>query len=61
MIIHFMKIDEETIMKIEQLPSIYDLNENINNKKFLKLLGNEYANYYKMLVLYIVLVHLLGH
>lgn len=47
MIIHFMKIDEETIMKIGQIPSIYDLNENINNKKFLKLLGNEYANYYK--------------
>ena len=61
MIIHFMKIDEETIMKIEQLPSIYDLNENINNKKFLKLLGNEYANYYKMLVLYIFLAHLLVH
>lgn len=47
MIIHFMKIDNETIMKIGQIPSIYDLNENINNKKFLKILGKEYAEYYK--------------
>lgn len=47
MIIHFMKINDETIMKIGQIPSIYDLNENINNKKFLKVLGNEYADYYK--------------
>ena len=42
-----MKIDDETIMKIGQIPSIYDLNENINNKNFLKVLGKEYANYYK--------------
>lgn len=47
MIIHFMKIDDETIMKIGQIPSIYDLNENINNKPFLKMLGKEYAEYYK--------------
>lgn len=47
MIIHFMKIDNETIMKIGQIPSIYDLNENINNKKFLNMLGKEYLNYYK--------------
>lgn len=47
MIIHFMKVDNETIMKIGQNPSIYDLNENINNKKFLKMLGKEYAEYYK--------------
>ncbi len=47
MIIHFMKIDDETIMKIGQFPSIYDLNSNINNKKFLKCLGEEYAEYYK--------------
>lgn len=47
MIIHFMKIDDETIMKIGQVPSIYDLNENINNKKFLSILGKEYADYYK--------------
>lgn len=47
MIIHFMKIDDETIMKIGQIPSIYDLNESINNKKFLKTLGKEYADYYK--------------
>lgn len=47
MIIHFMKIDDETIIKIGQVPSIYDLNENINNKKFLKTLGKEYAEYYK--------------
>ena len=47
MIIHFMKIDDENIIKIGQMPSIYDLNENINNKRFLKNLGNEYADYYK--------------
>lgn len=47
MIIDFMKIDNETIMKIGQFPSIYDMNENINNKKFLKLLTKEYASYYK--------------
>lgn len=47
MIIHFMKIDNETIMKIGQYPSIYDMNEEINNKHFLKFLGKEYADYYK--------------
>ena len=47
MMITFMKIDDETIMKIVQIPSIYDLNENINNKKFLKALGKEYTDYYK--------------
>ena len=47
MIIHFMKIDEDTIMKIGQIPSIYDLNESINNKGFLKYLGEEYSKYYK--------------
>lgn len=47
MIILFMKVDRETIMKVGQFPSIYDLDENINNKKFLKVLGKEYADYYK--------------
>ena len=47
MIIQFMKIDTQSIMKIGQFPSIYDLNEEINNKSFLKLLGKEYSDYYK--------------
>ena len=47
MIIVFKKIDNETIMKVGQFPSIYDLNEEINNKPFIKLLGKEYSDYYK--------------
>lgn len=47
MIITFMKIDNETIMKVGQYPSIYDLNEEINNRQFLKILSKEYADYYK--------------
>lgn len=47
MIILFKVLDKETIMKVGQYPSIYDLNENINNKKFIKTLGKEYAEYYK--------------
>lgn len=47
MIIHFMKVNDETIMKVGQFPSIYDLDESINNKKFLKILGKEYSEYYK--------------
>ena len=47
MILLFKKVDSETIMKVGQCPSIYDLNENINNKSFLKDLGKEYADYYK--------------
>ena len=47
MIIVFKVIDKETIMKVGQFPSIYDLNEKINNKKFIKSLGEEYSNYYK--------------
>lgn len=42
-----MKIDDDTIMKIGQIPSIYDLNENINNKKFLNALEKEYSDHYK--------------
>ena len=34
-------------MKVGQSPSIYDMNEEINNKSFLKELGEEYASYYK--------------
>ena len=34
-------------MKIGQYPSIYELNEEINNKKFIKMLGDEYAGYYR--------------
>ncbi len=47
MIVVFKKIDNKTIMKVGQYPSIYDLNENINNKDFIKLLGDEYSGYYK--------------
>lgn len=47
LIIFFEIIDENNIMKIGQSPSIYDINENINNKAFLKELGEEYAYYYK--------------
>ena len=41
------KIDNSMIEKIGQYPSVYDLNEEINNKSFLKLLDDEYRNYYK--------------
>ena len=47
MIILFKVIDKETIMKVGQYPSIYDLNEKINNKEFIKTLGKEYSEYYK--------------
>nr|MBP3259212.1 hypothetical protein [Bacilli bacterium] len=47
MIILFKVIDNENIMKVGQYPSIYDLNEKINNKEFIKTLGKEYADYYK--------------
>lgn len=47
MLIILWKIDENTVMKIGQTPSIYDLDEHINNKKFLKILGEEYKGYYK--------------
>lgn len=41
------KIDENKVMKIGQDPSIYDIDENINNKSFLKLLDEDYVSYYK--------------
>lgn len=47
MIILFRKVDNATIMKVGQFPSIYDLNENINDKDFIKILGDEYSDYYK--------------
>ena len=47
MFINFVVVDDNHVMKIGQYPSIYDLNEEINNKKFLKLLDKEYSNYYK--------------
>lgn len=47
LIICFWKIDENTIMKIGQNPSIYDMDESINNKSFLKLLDDEDKKYYK--------------
>lgn len=47
LIILFKIIDENTIMKVGQFPSIYDMNEEINNKSFLKELGEEYESYYK--------------
>lgn len=43
LIIIFKIIDENTIMKVGQSPSIYDMNEVINNKTFLKELGEEYS------------------
>ena len=46
LIAEFRVIDENTIEKIGQYPSIYDLNEEINNKRFLKLLDGEYRSYY---------------
>lgn len=47
MFINILVIDNKHIMKIGQFPSIYDLNEEINDKKFLKLLNEEYSSYYK--------------
>lgn len=47
LLVNFRKIDNQTIEKIGQYPSIYDMNENINNKPFLQLLNKEYAGYYK--------------
>ena len=47
LIILFKIIDENTIMKVGQSPSIYDMNEEINNKTFLRELEKEYASYYK--------------
>lgn len=47
LIMLFKIIDENTIMKVGQSPSIYDMNEEINNKSFLKELGEEYSTYYK--------------
>lgn len=47
LLVMFKKINNSTIMKVGQFPSIYDMNEEINNKKFLKVLGDEYCNYYK--------------
>ncbi|MDD3304010.1 MAG: hypothetical protein PHP54_03745 [Clostridia bacterium] len=47
LIILFKIIDRKTIMKVGQFPSIYDMNETINNKPFMKELGEEYSKYYK--------------
>ncbi len=47
LLVIFKKIDDSTIMKIGQYPSIYELNEEINNKEFIKMLGDEYAGYYR--------------
>lgn len=47
LIADFRVIDDSHIEKIGQYPSIYDMNEEINNKQFLKLLSKEYADYYK--------------
>lgn len=44
--VNFIVVDDNHVMKVGQFPSIYDLNEEINNKKFLKLLGDEYRKYY---------------
>ena len=45
--IYFRSIDENHIEKIGQYPSIYDMNQEINDKKFLKMLDEEYIDYYK--------------
>lgn len=47
LIMLFKIVDENTIMKVGQSPSIYDMNEEINNKSFIKELGKEYASYFK--------------
>ena len=47
LLVIFKKISDTTIMKVGQYPSIYELNEEINNKSFIKMLGDEYAGYYK--------------
>lgn len=47
LLVIFKKIDDSTIMKIGQYPSIYELNKEINNKGFIKMLGEEYAGYYR--------------
>ena len=46
LIIVFEIIDQNTIMKIGQSPSIYEMNEEINNKEFLKNLDEEFSEYY---------------
>lgn len=47
LIVTFKKIDENNIMKVGQFPSIYDMDETINNKQFLKELEIEYQKHYK--------------
>ena len=47
LVVEFKVLSDDKIMKIGQYPSIYDLNEEINNKPFIKELGDEYAGYYK--------------
>lgn len=47
LLVIFKKVNDATIMKVGQYPSIYELNEEINNKSFIKMLGDEYAGYYK--------------
>lgn len=43
-------------MKVGQYPSIYELNEEINNKSFIKMLGDSMLDIIKMHVHYIVLI-----
>jgi len=47
LLVIFKKVNDATIMKVGQYPSIYELNEEINNRSFIKMLGDEYAGYYK--------------
>lgn len=47
LVVDFRVIDNNYIEKIGQYPSIYDMNEEINNNQFLKLLDKEYVSYYK--------------
>lgn len=46
-IVIFKIIDENTIMKIGQSPSIYEMNKEINDKDFLRELEDEYSDYYR--------------
>ncbi len=47
LIVEFKVLSSNKIIKIGQYPSIYDMNEEINNKSFIKELGDEFAGYYK--------------
>jgi hypothetical protein len=47
LVIVFKVVDENTVMKVGQFPSIYDMNESINSKDFLRELDKTDQDYYK--------------